>query len=289
MQRPIELRNQSEVARRKLGSLAKASGLPVEVATSLANFTWDYDPGLSGEATGWVTDDGRGPVAKDQLERLARYLGLPIDFALTREAAGRALLRAQEEADEEALWKTFLAAVTAKSYAWLSPFASYFYLRGLTVENLASLAWETEPVRLVEIARKLFLKLFRGGAIERCNLAYLWCDRVLAIGTPPASSLGTSWLPGLLDALASLPPKSGLADLIKACKGHVPGDKFFKQEVLQALCYAGVIRVNALPVEAIFLPDRRDQLSPHFYANEWTFPLRFWSSNGGVVKRPALG
>jgi len=58
--------------------------------------------------------------------------------------------------------------------------------------------------------------------------------------------------------------------------------------VLQALSYADVLQVEGLPVTEMFIAERRDELAPHFYSNEWTFPLRFWSTNGGNVNRDAV-
>jgi len=71
-------------------------------------------------------------------------------------------------------------------------------------------------------------------------------------------------------------------------KGLVGGDKFFKQEVLQSLAYAGILAVDGFPVNERFIPELRNKLSPHFYSNEWSFPLRFWSTNGGTVNRKAM-
>ena len=171
----------------------------------------------------------------------------------------------------------------------VSEFASHHYLRGVNKSRINSLAWNGKRVGMVEIARNLFLKLFRGGTIERNDLAYLWCDLVVPLEYGVASaSNAIPWIEPLLASIESLPPNSGLNDLLACCKGLVGGDKFFKQEVLQSLAYADVLRVTGLPVSDMFIADRHDELSPHFYSNEWSFPLRFWSSNGGTVNRKAL-
>ena len=142
---------------------------------------------------------------------------------------------------------------------------------------------------MIEIARNLFLKLFRGGSIERYDLAYLWCDLVVPIEYCAVMNANKEpWLEQLLTNIESLPPKAGLKNLIACCKGLVGGNKYFKQEVLQSLAYADVIRVSELPVTDMFIAERRDDLSPHFYSNEWTFPLRFWPVNGGSVNREVI-
>ncbi|MEM9982588.1 MAG: hypothetical protein AAF734_08835, partial [Bacteroidota bacterium] len=67
-----------------------------------------------------------------------------------------------------------------------------------------------------------------------------------------------------------------LSDLLNTCKGILKGDKFFKQRALQALSYAGKLKVNDIDVAKIYLPESRDTLARHFYSNEWTYPLRMW-------------
>ena len=127
--------------------------------------------------------------------------------------------------------------------------------------------------------------MFRGGAIERHDLVYLWCDFMFDLGAAEVNTVNCCRIDGLLSVIDALPVGSTLKDLVKCCKGYVAGDKLFQQEVLQALSYNGILKVNGLPVDNIFLAEHRGRLSSHFYSNEWTFPLRFWSINGGTVKQ----
>lgn len=289
MSKAFEERNQTDTAKRKLKSLAKASCLDVELVTALANFTWDYDPRYRNESTGWVSNDDLPAEAKHQLDWIAGRLGLSPDFRLTRQKTADELIAVHRRYDVELLWANFLTALATKNYGPVSEFASYYYLRGLTSETVSFLAWNAKDVGVLQIVRNLFLKLFRGGAMQRWDLAYLWCDLVIDLNyQAPSSNAVTPWIGGLLDSVESLPPNSGLKDLLGCCKGVVGGDKFFKQEVLQALAYADVLRVNQLPVSEMFLAERRDESSPHYYSNEWTFPLRFWGANGGTVNRSAI-
>jgi hypothetical protein len=288
MAKPVGQRNQTDTAKRKLKSLAKANGLDVGFVTALANFTWDYDPQFNNEATGWVSNKKLDSPAEKLLENIAATLGLPRNFELTREAAAKDLLAAHRQRDPNLLWSNFAVAAAAKHYGHVSEFASYFYLRGLNRDNARFLDWKAKKVGILQIARNLFLKHFRGGAIERYDLAYLWCDLVLTLPYQEQCSKVAVPVDRLLDAVESLPRDSGLRDLLACCKGIVGGDKFFKQEVLQSLAYADVLRVNGLSVTEMFLAERRNELSPHFYSNEWTFPLRFWSANGGSTNRSAI-
>jgi hypothetical protein len=46
---------------------------------------------------------------------------------------------------------------------------------------------------------------------------------------------------------------------------------------LEALAYSGRIKVPGYDISKEFIPDYRNKLSKHHYANEWTYPLRFWN------------
>ncbi len=289
MAKSFEERNQTDTARRKLKSLAGTSGIDIELVSALANFTWDYDPEYGNEAIGWVDNKKLPKAAKEQLRWIAESLGMRPDFEVDRDQATKDLIQAYGDQSAVTLWTNFCAAAVTKNYGRVSEFASHNYLRGINESRARLLAWRGKSLRFIEIARNLFLKLFRGGTIERYDLGYLWCDLALPLKyTDPKSLKVTPWIDALLAAIDSLPPNSGLKDLIGCCKGLVDGDKYFKQEVLQALAYADVLRVNGLPVSEMFIAERRNKLSPHFYSNEWSFPLRFWSTNGGTVNRAVI-
>lgn len=289
MTKPFEQRNQTDTARRKLKSLAEASCLDIEFVSALANFTWDYDPQYRNEAIGWVSNDTLSRAAEEQLHWIAESLGLRPDFKLEQDQAVKELIQAHRDMSASKVWANFCVAAATKNYGRVSEFASHNYLRGIDDSTARHLSWNEKGVGMIEIARNLFLKLFRGGQIEREDLAYSWCDLVVPLQyAEPQPSKAAPWVEELLVYIESLPPNSGLKDLIDCCKGLVGGDKSFKQVVLQSLAYADVLRVTGLSVREMFIAERRDELSPHFYSNDWTFPLRFWSTKGGTVNRAAL-
>ncbi len=289
MHKPFEERNQTDAARRKLKSLADTSGIDIALVSALANFTWDYDPKFGSEAIGWVDNKTFSKAANQQLHSIAETLGLRLDFELDRDQAVKDLIRVHGDQFPDMVWTNFCVAAVTKNYGRVSEFASHNYLRGLNDSRASVLEWSGKRVGLIEIARNLFLKLFRGGTMERQNLGYLWCDLTLSLNyANPKPMTVTPWIDQLLASIDSLPQSSGLQDLVGCCKGHVGGDKHFKQEVLQALAYSDILRVNGLPVTKTFIAERRDELSSHFYSNEWSFPLRFWSEKGGAVNRAAI-
>ena len=288
MTKPFEKRNQTDTARRKLRSLAKASSLDVEFVSALANFTWDYDSVFRNEPIGWVNNVTLSNAAKVQLRLIAQIVELDSEFKLGRDQATEDLIQAHAKKSTNCVWSNFYDAAVNKNYGRVSEFASHHYLRGLNESRVNLLHWDTKPIGMVEIARNLFLKLFRGGSVDRYDLAYLWCDLNIPLRYGDTMPPNSAWLDQLLSAIESLPAKSGLKDILGCCKGLVGGDKFFKQEVLQSLAYADVLRVNGLQVSDMFIAERRNELSPHFYSNEWSYPLRFWSTNGGYVNRKAI-
>ena len=75
MSKSFDQRNQSDTARRKLKNLAKATGVDLELVSALANFTWDYDPNVSNEATGWVNPSSGGKAANNNSRGLPRGRG----------------------------------------------------------------------------------------------------------------------------------------------------------------------------------------------------------------------
>jgi hypothetical protein len=289
MTKPFEERNQTDTARRKLKSLAAASGIDMALVSALANFSWDYDPDLRGEALGWVDNKALSTAACDQLMWIAELLGLRPDFRLEHAQAASELIQAHCNLSSTAVWNNFIDAALTKNYSQVSEFASHNYLRGIDDSKVMVLAWERDSLSLVEIARHLFFKFFRGGAVRRYDLGYLWCDLTIPLDyAHPDPLKGTPWIEALLASIGALPPHSTLKDLVRCCKGLVSGDNWFKQEVLQALSYADVLRVTGLPVTNMFIAERRNELSPHFYSNEWSFPLNFWSTKGGAVNLAAL-
>ncbi|MCA8986893.1 MAG: hypothetical protein KDA78_04595 [Planctomycetaceae bacterium] len=291
MHKPFEQRNQSDTARRKLKTLARDSGLEVSFVTALANFTWDYDPSRNfpKESTGWVKNIDLPPEAEDQLRWIADYLGVSAEKQFSQSETERQLLDALTEMSPRILWSRFLSAASSKNYGHVSEFASFHYLRGADQSRLKMLEWEKAPLGIMEITSELFCKFFRGGSIERYRLAYLWTDLTIPIQYHRSKTQASGdWINSLLDRIEALPERSGLKDLLNCCQGLMGGSKWFKQEILQALSYADVIRVNDLNVTKMFIPEHRNENSPHFYSNEWSYPLRFWSSNGGTVNRSAV-
>lgn len=279
-------RNKSDSALRKLKTLSKASGLDIKLVTTLANFTWNYDSEYGNDPKGWVRNGILDNNAQQELSWLSEFLKLPENFVLTKEQAEHDLITQYKKIDTCSLWHNFLSSAASKNYSGISEFASYHYLHGLNSVNIQELDWN-KNLTLIGIANKLFLKLFRGGAIERYDLGYLWCDLTVNLKPTITSNLSENWVPDLLSTIANIKQKPSLSDLIKACKGIIAGDKYFKQEVLQGLSYAEILEINSASISDIFTPSKRDELSPHHYSNEWTYPMRFWNTNGGNVNRSA--
>src|SRR5688500_494771 len=114
MAKSFEERNKTDTARKKLRTLAKASGIDVELVSALANFTWDYDPKFRNEATGWVSNATLCDAAKRQLRWIAETVGLDPDFELAREKVGDDLIQAHGKQYSDTGWSTFCTAAGNK-------------------------------------------------------------------------------------------------------------------------------------------------------------------------------
>ena len=265
--------NTSDKAARKLGAIAKAAGLPCEVVEYLFAFHWNMD----GHEGTWVYE--RDLEKNGDFYRRYNFLFdafMVHSGALSRADMIAALYQKLEQTDEAALLRDFIAGAAAKDYGRVSQFATYWYLRNATEAKLATLDGPAEDYKPGVLLYNIFLKLFRGGAIERYRLDYVYADLVHAFPPNAPSGNAGDWLRSFLDELAASPDRTSLSGLRALLKKHLKGDRHFLQTVLEALSYAGYLKVHGHPIADIFIPDHRNKLSPHGNSNEWTYPLRFW-------------
>ncbi len=274
--KPFKDINQSDTAKRKLSNIAKNNRLPLAFVTILYNYNWDLDTD-GRESIGWVASDQY--TEKDLLEGRARilaFLGKKEAPHLKKEHIVEEFIATYKEVEQQALETKLLIAGETKNNAYLSEYATFHYLTHLSAEKLIPLA-PKGAYKPNDLIKYLFLKVFRGGGIERANLFYCYTD--LCIRLPYEQKeipIKNNWIATLLQKISVEKPQT-LSDLLNSCKGILRGDKFFKQRVLQALSYAGKLKVNDIDVAKIYLPEFRDTLASHFYSNEWTYPLRMWN------------
>jgi len=281
--------NSSAFAATKLQALSRSSGLNVDFVRAVANFTWDYDRDRPRkESNGWVELDPDDRTTEDGIALIATTLGLERNWSVSASGLIPQLLQAHMAIDPTAVWREFECAIASKSYWKLSRFATFSWLRGASAERLAALQDRHAEYRLSDLATALFLKLFRGGCLERSRLLYAWAD-LTGIGhaAPPADMPSGNVAEALAASFTETPPAT-LSELLATCKGAIGGDKLFRQEALQALSYANLLQVNEHPITDIWLPGAQRKLSRHFYSNEWTYPLRFWGEAGGRFNSEAL-
>jgi hypothetical protein len=209
---------------------------------------------------------------------LFTHLGLTSELNLTKKYLIAQIVAAHANKNPKELKERFLIAGLEKNYAYLSEYATYHYLNNLNAEKLALLDAKDIYTDL-DLVKALFRKLFRGGAIDRYNLLYCYCDLCISLPYQKQQTKTVFWIASLLQNIDRLNEAATLKDILKSCQGIVKGDKYFKQEILQSLAYSGDLKVKGIEVSNLFIPEFRDELSSHFYANEWTYPLRFWNEN----------
>lgn len=275
--------NTSSAASKRLGAYAKATGIPGEVVRALFDLFYDLDSAFGREAHGWINGKHAPPGPEPLLEKVAAYLKVAPDFEVSRDDALSGLLDAHQRLDAMELWRAFHRGVPAKDGTALSRFSSWHYLRGATREALAKLDWNGDSFGMKAVASSVFRKVFRAGSVDRGSPFFCYCDLLFPLGA--SHHAAKPWLSSLLDALTRAGHEAKLTELVGAMTGRVKADKHFKQTVLEALAYAGVIRVRGHDVEDLFLPDWYHHYASHHYANEWAFPLRFWSEKGGTIAK----
>ncbi len=188
-----------------------------------------------------------------------------------------AILEKLNSLDDSILHKYFTYGTTHKNYCFISEYASYHYLANATKKSLNTLDLYSPELILSDIIDWIFAKIIAGGGINRYNLGYLYADLVIELPYKKEIIEGENWDETFILKVNEKREDMKLSDLASTLKQFCKGDKYFIQTILEALSYSGILMVDNHSVENKFIPDYRNELSPHFYANEWTYPLRFWS------------
>lgn len=278
--KPYAKINSTDYAKRKISTLSKLSGLGEQLILSVASITWDYDRDISPkESNGWVAGV---ELPKEAAEFVSNELGIVGNELPDCASMVSEIQNAVGNAQRQDIQQEFEYALEKASYWQLSRYSTINYLRGINSGVIRHLD-QVVPTSLEELCRLIFMKIFRGGAIERDKIGYAWVDLCLNVPQEPRFPKATGNLAKLIRELCDLAPFVTISDLLKACKGALPGDKYYKQEVLQALSYAGIITVVGHEISRVFTPELKDHLAPHFYSNEWSYPLRFVSSDAKAV------
>ncbi|MBS9767222.1 MAG: hypothetical protein KGV44_06755 [Flavobacteriaceae bacterium] len=277
--KPFSEINQTDTAKRKLKNIAKNNNLPLEFVTTLYNFNWDLDPVRPTESYGWVSSEQYTEEQFKQAKKIiCKYLDIDLDFKLSKEEIIKKLIKTYNDIDERNILNRFLIGGENKNNTYVSEYATFHYLKNLTENNLLSLGSE-ETYDTTDIFHYIFLKIFRGGCIERYNLFYVFTDLFFKLPfVKKEEKYKNEWHSDLIKTIEKYKPNT-LTDLIKSCKGLIKGDKYFKQMILEALSYSGELKVKDIHVENIFIPNFRNELASNFYSNEWSYPLRMWNEN----------
>ena len=268
--------NQSTSAKRKIKSLAKNSNLDLKLVTLLANVSWDYDiDPMFSEPLGWVQDKQlKSNLGQTTLKEIANILHIG---SLKSEFLIENILISYNSINKNKLFQNFLVSGKTNNYAYLSEYATYHYLNNLTINNLKLLDFKIE-YSIVDVANMLFRKIFNGGAVNRDNLIYCYCDLWIKLPYLETPEINVSdWTKNVIEQINDLSNKSTLSDLINCTKSEIKGNKNFRQEILQALTYSRILKVKNIETRDLFIPQYRNELSTNFYSNEWTYPLRFWN------------
>ena len=264
--------NTTDKAKKKIQGIAKSNNLDYNLVYYIFCFHWNYD-GIEGT---WVTE-----VDKDD-EYQNRYKFICDELKLNKENLTKTqiiedIYNRLNTLKETTITESFIFGATQKNYCLVSEYASFYYLANATKEKLNTLECKSVDLTLETIVKQLFLKFFRGGSVDRYNLEYLYADLIINLPYQNQIVKNEDWTKNFIKKVDENREKLKLADLRNIVKEFCKGDKYFLQTILEALSYSDTLKVENHSVKDIFVPDFRNKLSSHFYANEWTYPLRFWS------------
>ena len=262
--------NQTDKAKRKLIKIAQNNNLDQEFVYFLFSFFWNYD----GMEADWVKNLEKNNEYIKRQEIIFNKTGLN-DERLSKNAIIEMIYKKLLETDTNKLENNFLYGSMNCNYCFVSEYASYYYLNNMTKEKLKTLDWNTENYTNENIVRNIFYKIFRGGSVDRYNLEYLYADLLIKLEYNNEQNCSIKdWTSDFLKDIN----ENKLSELIKVLKKYCNGDKYFLQTVLEALSYSGKLKVAGHDISKKFIPDYRNELSKHYYTNEWTYPLRFWNN-----------
>jgi hypothetical protein len=261
--------NQTEKAKKKIANIAKKNNLDYEFVYSIITFYWNYD-GIEGHWVQNLTEDNESNKRREKIYGILNLNDKPLD----KNHVVEIIYNKIKQMDKTILENNFLAGSQNGSYCYISEYASYYYLNNATIDRLKTMDWIKGKSNNETIVTNIFLKIFRGGSIERYNLGYLYSDLTVKLPYITVRNNAEDWTKEFIqNVYKSKTTLTGLIKMLDYCKG----DKYFKQTVLEALSYSGKLKVDGHEVENKFIPDYRNELSEHFYSNEWTYPLRFWN------------
>lgn len=266
--------NSSEKTKKKIQTIAKNNQLDFDFVNAVFSFKWDFD----GFEPTWVknTELEKDENYYQQMAFVLEKLGNP-KINLSKTEIVNSIFEQLKSIDKVTLDNEFIFGAFTKNYALVSQYASFHYLKNATLEKLETLDWDKENLTENEIIDNVFYKIFRGGSIERYKLKYLYADLSVKLPYQDFKAKSANWVSDFIENIEKKKDQLSLKDLQNELKTYCKGDKFFLQTVLEALSYSGILKVENLPTEDIFIPDNRNELSNHHYSNEWTYPLRFWS------------
>lgn len=264
--------NTTDKAKKKIQNIAKYNNLDYDLVYSIFCFHWNYD-GMEGD---WVIELDKDDEYQQHYKFICNKLNLTNE-SYDKTQVVEEIYNKLNTLNKITIYDNFIFGATQKNYCLVSEYASFYYLTNATKEKLNTLDWKSTDLTSQNIVKQLFLKIFRGGSVDRSCLEYLYADMTINLPYKSQTVKTKNWTEKLIKKVEDNREKMKLSELINALKEFCKGDKYFLQTVLEALSYSDTLKVENHSVQGIFVPDLRNRLSSHFNSNEWTYPLRFWN------------
>ncbi len=274
-QSPFHERNQTTKSKRRIKKLAADNGLSLDLVRTLACRFWNWDQ----ENFCWVPKDQKNEMPDAAFSILETALDWPRDRVVPRAEIIDCVTAFVSDGIAPRV-NNFVASIPAQNCWSMSPLVTVATLANLTPER-HSFCVIPDAITFDDACSYAATKLGRFARTHN-DLGYAAFDSMtVTMGDPPASSDG-KWLCDTCDAIASLPSRSTLVDIVRATSKALGGNKSTRSRALMALGIAGVLGTDEFNAGTDFWPEK-NRLSDHFYSNEWSFPMNFWAESGRVI------
>ena len=266
--------NQMDKSKKKLIGIAKNNNLDYQFVYFLFSFFWNFDKESLREVKNLDFEDEYFYRKKAICEMLKIK-----EETLNKRDIIEKLYNRLLKIDDGKLKNNFMYGSLNGNNCYISEYASFYYLKNASREKLDTLFWnDKNNQNEMSIMKCIFFKLLNSGLDAKNSLIYCYSDLSIELPYDINKMTIKDWTNDFIQELdENNENKITLTDLIKILKKYCKGDKLFLQNVLEALSYSGILKVQNHKVDNIYLPDYRDKKSKHFYSNEWKYPLRFWN------------
>lgn len=194
-----------------------------------------------------------------------------------------------QKTDLQKTTSAFLASLSTKNLLWRAGLPSFIVLQHLKKHEFES-SKVFHPTNchycgLNKTQNELILDKFEYLHCDYINQSVSYLESFIQLNIPNPTPDDIIIFKNIIRAIKSLPKNAQLTQLEKSIQGQFKSNKFQRISLLYTLGYMGIL----LPQNTKCYHDKfltydfiHDEQSPHFYKNDWKYPVRFWTGIDGV-------